>query len=367
MPGIIDQIDPRTQGLMAGAFQGMQAAGPRFGPPASLGQIIGQMGQAGMGQYNQAQQQQQDMAIRQQQLEMTRMAREQQAMQMKQKVEEQQRQAEISARIKQKIKPGMDQDEIMVSILPEIFEMDPLKGAQALSTIEQKKRELEFRISDAAQKSADRKESKEFNEFWKQKEFEATERHRKVTEGLSAFNAQTGRMNATKDSAGGGAKPPSGYRWKEGEPGVLEAIPGGPATVQSTEQAAKTALITTGIQDVERFKKLVIPNGEVNKTIIRQMVIPGGMPNTDSRKAYSYIYNAIEAKLRAESGAAVPETEVTRMARRFVPSVWDNDSTVKDKVDRLDEFLKGTIPLTKGSAGDAARAAAKDNDPLGIR
>lgn len=64
MAGILDQsIYPQTQGLLQAAFAGLQASGPSR-MPVSLGQVIGQGGAAGMGAFNQAQQQQQQMALR---------------------------------------------------------------------------------------------------------------------------------------------------------------------------------------------------------------------------------------------------------------------------------------------------------------
>jgi len=54
--GLLDGLDPRTQGLLAAGFQGLQASGPSR-MPVSLGQIMGQAGGAGLGQYNAAQKQ----------------------------------------------------------------------------------------------------------------------------------------------------------------------------------------------------------------------------------------------------------------------------------------------------------------------
>src|SRR5882762_3945400 len=53
--GILDQsggIDPQTAGLLAAAFQGLQASGPSR-LPQGLGQVIGQAGSAGLETYGQ--------------------------------------------------------------------------------------------------------------------------------------------------------------------------------------------------------------------------------------------------------------------------------------------------------------------------
>lgn len=52
--GQIPQIDPQRQGLLAAAFKGLQASGPSR-MPVSLGQTLGQAGEAGMGAQRQAQ------------------------------------------------------------------------------------------------------------------------------------------------------------------------------------------------------------------------------------------------------------------------------------------------------------------------
>jgi hypothetical protein len=52
--GIFDNaLDPQTAGLLAAAFQGLQASGPSR-MPVSMGQIIGQAGGAGLESYNSA-------------------------------------------------------------------------------------------------------------------------------------------------------------------------------------------------------------------------------------------------------------------------------------------------------------------------
>ena len=66
--GLLDGIDPRTQGLIAAGFQGMAASGPSR-TPVSLGQIIGQGGLTGLNEYQQALQLRDKAALVQQQIE----------------------------------------------------------------------------------------------------------------------------------------------------------------------------------------------------------------------------------------------------------------------------------------------------------
>lgn len=130
--------------------------------------------------------------------------------------------------------------------------------------------------------------------------------------------------------------------------GVSPVAPGGTLRFKTKERkalpseaAGKLGLLVTGIQDIRDFKAMVIKsNGKVDRRLLAEMKT--NFPFSRGREAFSLAFNAIEAKLRIESGAAVPEEEVVRMARRFVPSVLDNDSTVKSKIRRMDLFLAGT-------------------------
>lgn len=168
-------------------------------------------------------------------------------------------------------------------------------------------------------------------------------------EAYAAFNAgEMARRRAGAVNVNVGEKAPQGYRWAQG--GDLEAIPGGPAVKSTAEAAAKEQLLIGGLQNVKEFKAMLIPDGE---TVNRELLfgLSTRAPFTQGREAYTLIYDAIEAKLRAESGAAVPEPEVQRMAKRFVPSMLDNDQTIKTKLQKMEEFLKGAGEKTREGRG----------------
>jgi hypothetical protein len=131
------------------------------------------------------------------------------------------------------------------------------------------------------------------------------------------------------------------------------------------EQAAKTQLVDTAISDLTTFRGMILPGGKVDRAMVLGLNTPGfaGAPGTDARTAYSLIYNAIEAKLRAQSGAAVPEIEVEREVARFVPSPLDNDATIKSKLDRLEGFLKGTYVRIKKAGPSTEDKKAKNGEP----
>ena len=151
---------------------------------------------------------------------------------------------------------------------------------------------------------------------------------------------------------------PAGYRFTD--TGDLEAIAGGPATKQSAESAGKIALIKQGLSDIESFENQIMDeDGTFNRTKITGLRTYG---RPGARDEFSKLYNALNARLRLESGAAVPESEVQRAFETFAPSPLDSDATIKSKVTRLKEYFgsakkeigqgRGAEPIAPSSSGN---------------
>ena len=109
--------------------------------------------------------------------------------------------------------------------------------------------------------------------------------------------------------------------------------------------AGRVALLQQGKQDIQEAKGILFnEKGEMRRATVAAMNVPftAGV-GTDARKAYSRILNSIGGKLRAETGAAAPDSEVKNIAERFMPTQYDTSESAKDKMDRLEEFM--TMPL----------------------
>lgn len=149
---------------------------------------------------------------------------------------------------------------------------------------------------------------------------------------------------------------------------------GGQATPKpaafTPESAAKTQLIEQGLSYLPEIRKGFL--GEDGKTVDRVNVANNAtrMVFTEGRRLNTLILDAVEAKLRAESGAAVPDTEVTRSAKRFIPQVGDSDATIVVKLNNLEKFLQGTsekISQGRPQPNNNSSSSNKKADPLGIR
>jgi hypothetical protein len=125
------------------------------------------------------------------------------------------------------------------------------------------------------------------------------------------------------------------------------------------ETAGKVAMADQGIMDIRGVRDILFKDGKMDRKLVAAMNLPfsAGMPfSAEARDAYSKIYNAVEAKLRIETGAAATTREVQSIVNRFLPRVMDPDSVAAGRLDRLEEFMKTTLDQTKGVRKDKLRS-----------
>jgi hypothetical protein len=162
----------------------------------------------------------------------------------------------------------------------------------------------------------------------------------------------------------GPQKPPTGYQYSPD--GNLTAIPGGPDDPNSPkrftpEQAGKVSMNQNALDAVKKARDMMLgEDGKVDtkKLLSAQM----NLPNTEGRQIRNLMKNAIEAQLRLESGAAVPETEVERALDRFLPSVLDSEPTKLQKFQQLENLLSGGL----GAMGVAPNQPATASKPVNL-
>lgn len=192
----------------------------------------------------------------------------------------------------------------------------------------------------------------------------------RVTELYDASGKLTGTKRAPryKPAAAGGGTPvaqttfvdpatgnPLTFDKSTGTYRVATVVGGGVApkpSAMSPEAAGKAQMIEQGITYMPTLRQeLFDKDGSVNRTNVANLVT--GTPGTRGRELRTLLLDAVEAKLRAESGAAVPEPEVKRAAKRFIPNPMDSANNVKIKLDNLEAYLKGTAAkINKGRGGD---------------
>jgi hypothetical protein len=130
-----------------------------------------------------------------------------------------------------------------------------------------------------------------------------------------------------------------------------QEVPGTRRVVEEVKQmtgdaAGKIGMLQSGLDALNKIKTIIMPNGVIDKEsykILGQAAV--NFPFSEGRRYNSLILDSIEGKLRTESGAAVPDNEVKRIGTRFVPSMLDSPKHITEKLDRLEQFTRGTIEL----------------------
>ena len=121
---------------------------------------------------------------------------------------------------------------------------------------------------------------------------------------------------------------------------------------RSPETAGKTAMITAAIDAAKAVKAgLIEADDSINRVRLGLMTtdIPflgKGIPATTGRALRAKFEDGAAAKLRLETGAAAPAHELQNIVDRFLPSVLDDDATIKDKLARMEAFFAQSLELT---------------------
>lgn len=115
---------------------------------------------------------------------------------------------------------------------------------------------------------------------------------------------------------------------------------------------AKEARITpeqagriTGLQQAQgiatELKDSIIKNGNIDRQAVFNMNMQ--TPFTKGRDLRNQLMVAADAVVRARTGATANETELKQIVEQLLPSPFDNDKTIKNKLKILDDFVRGSL------------------------
>ena len=126
-------------------------------------------------------------------------------------------------------------------------------------------------------------------------------------------------------------------------PTPTDPAPVSPKTVTPTE-AVRIESIRQGLRIIRDVRKRFIrPDGSIDRTLVATTFF--SLPGTEGRQRGQELANALEAKLRADSGAAVKDSEIKRLMKTFLPDPLDSNEGIVSKFDRMDEFLSGALDV----------------------
>lgn len=146
-------------------------------------------------------------------------------------------------------------------------------------------------------------------------------------------------------------------------PGQGQAEPGtqvSPKKATATESAGKIQLAQTGLGAFEEMKNLVFDEkGKVNKKNLLNAWT--GTPLSEGRNLSILAENAADAITRAATGAGMPQQEMEAYKRRYVPSVFDNEETIRTKMAQLSSFLNGYLEKLDPTGATRARVGSPES------
>ncbi len=112
------------------------------------------------------------------------------------------------------------------------------------------------------------------------------------------------------------------------------------------DSAGKMGMLKSGLDAIRQVNSMLMPNGNADSQTYKVLAqMEANLPWTTGRQVGSLMDDALEGKIRIESGAAVPDQEIKRMAKRFKPSVADQPELIKQKLSRMEQYLTGTIEM----------------------
>lgn len=114
----------------------------------------------------------------------------------------------------------------------------------------------------------------------------------------------------------------------------------------SPAESGKIAALSNASQYVSDLSAAVLdPNLSKTDRAILLTNMAAATPKTKGRELHFKVRDAIDAVFRARTGSAAPESEAAAIIAQFMPSPFDTDEGIKDKLKRFDKFVGGSFDI----------------------
>lgn len=118
------------------------------------------------------------------------------------------------------------------------------------------------------------------------------------------------------------------------------------------DQATKAAGVLQAQQQLENVVSgLFDENGNFKRSTALASMIPG----TDAAQYDKQATQALEAWLRAMTGAAITKEELDSYRDMYMPRPWDSEEVAKDKITRLNALLSSSLDMMGSKLPSSAR------------
>ena len=110
----------------------------------------------------------------------------------------------------------------------------------------------------------------------------------------------------------------------------------------AAETASKVTLAMEAQKMMPKIKGIIWKNGKYNKDAVYQATLPFGGVG-EGRELKSMFMDALDARIRAATGAAVTKEEWPAYFRMYLPQILDTEALAKDKIKRLENFMESYL------------------------
>jgi len=158
-------------------------------------------------------------------------------------------------------------------------------------------------------------------------------------------NPDTGEMMTTTNYMAG-MKPKGGTPYAVPLAGAPQAVKSKPLGMA---EAGRIQGTRQGAEIVDQIEQQVFPNGQLDRGVLAGATAARhgapGIAVPEGALVNQRILQAMDPYVRATTGAALNEQELKNANQMFAPSVGDSEAQVRDKLDRLRQFLSGNLSL----------------------
>jgi hypothetical protein len=132
-----------------------------------------------------------------------------------------------------------------------------------------------------------------------------------------------------------------GFNEKTGQP-VTKPVPTKHPPMPAAETASKVTLAMEAQKMMPKIKGIIWKDGKYNKDAVYQASLPFGGVG-EGRELKSMFMDALDARIRAATGAAVTKEEWPAYFRMYLPQILDSEKLAKDKIKRLENFMESYL------------------------
>ena len=118
------------------------------------------------------------------------------------------------------------------------------------------------------------------------------------------------------------------------------------------DQATKAAGV---LQAQQQLKNVVSGLFDENGNFKRSTALASMIPGTDAAQYDKQATQALEAWLRAMTGAAITKEELNSYRDMYMPRPWDSEEVAKDKITRLNALFSSSLDMMGSKLPSSAR------------